>query len=206
MSDPVLQIRWPLGEPLAAACQFGEPILASARFLKKWEGVDSRLCRQIILETPDDWCSIIQVGDETGCLFGDVPGLFFVGLAREIQPSGEIGCNALGLLKWMAAPQGYGLPMSCEINRQGLGRKLLSKTWATSESDYYFFCSDERGEEVLARGDVPIISFRPGICTIDVHELKLPAGHEQAEFELYLFSGTFVKCRWNPPKSDDITP
>src|SRR5205809_4448236 len=100
MSEPVLEIRWPLGEPLSTECQFGDPILAPERFLKNWEGFDSAACRDLMLERDDDWCSQIELGEASGWLFGDIPGSFFPGLARELRKSDGSTPSAFALLKW----------------------------------------------------------------------------------------------------------
>src|SRR5204863_315526 len=87
MSDSIIQIRWPLGEAVSTECQFGDPILAPERFLKNWGGFDSAVCRDLILERDDNWCRQIAVGEASGWLFGDVPGCFFPGIARELRES-----------------------------------------------------------------------------------------------------------------------
>src|SRR5437867_4304299 len=155
MNDAVLEISWPLGEAIGTGCPFGNLMLASRRLLDRWSGLDQPGYLDLMLEKSRSWCSIVQVGDATGCLFGDVPGSFFVGSARLKAATDEPHRSALALLKWVAAPEDYGLPSICNVSRKDLGRSLLSRTWATDEADYYLFCSDEAGEEVLDRGDVP---------------------------------------------------
>src|ERR1051326_1302733 len=207
LSKPVLAIRWPLGEPVRTTCQFGDPILAPERFLRNWDGFDSAATRDILLEKGKGWCSQIELGNTSGWLLGDVPGAFFPGTAKELGTLVDSSSSALALLKWVSAPRDYGLPTICTVTRENLGRKLFSKTWHSTEEEHYLFCSNEAGEEVLQRRDVPIVTFRSGICIIDMHELRFPAGSEGcAEFELYLFSGTFVSCRWNPPSMEMEPP
>jgi len=202
--ENILEIEWPLGEPMGTVCQFGSPILAPKRFLEAWEGAETKDYLEIMLANSSDWCNSIRVGNSEAWLFGDVPGCFFPGIGRWTGSPGKSDVPVLAFFKWVAAPEDYGLPTVCRIAPNMICKELYSTSWMSEGDQYYFCCSDDAGQEVLARGNVPIFRFRPGPSTIEVHELTLPSGlASDAEFELYLFSDVLLGYEWIPPKDDE---
>ena len=200
MSETVLEVTWPTGEPLGTMCEFGNPMLASEGFLRSWQGADTPNYVDLMIRKTRGWCDTIVQGETSACLLGDVPGSYFVGVGQSARAPLIFHGPALALLKWLGAPEDFGLPVDCKLRSEYFGRCLSDFSWVTENAEYYLCCSNDPGDIVLAQRQAPICRFKSGIARIEVFELKLPgSGGNYGYFELYVFSRTFVQCRWSPP-------
>jgi hypothetical protein len=186
-----LNIAWPLGEPQWIDFKEDFVIFADIEFLKSWEGVDSPLWDTDIRDAYNKPWHRLDA-NKAGWLLGEMPGL----LAPSIG-CGRDGKSQLVIWELISAEDKFVLPNEVVLLSTDFPAPIFSTILDTCGLEFRIFPSQECGEVVMARHDLPIFYFNNSNSNLDVFPIRLTAGGGTAEFLLHIFSNGFERYDWN---------